>query len=208
MERETQLLIADDPLTAEEARRQTFPTVMRGLDRTSVEDFQQRTANQLFDWEQEIARLTGQLQQLQAQLDNRPEHPGAGHGVDVLAMATNQADAIIRDAQDEARGITQDAEQRREAALADARQQHDRIIAEARQQAGGIVGRARQEAEREAARIKREAPVEAQRITAHYVALAAEIRSALIADVDALGAKLRGWNDQAHQGPDPAAAQG
>ena len=206
MERETQLLIAHDPLTAEAARRQEFPTTLRGLDRTSVEDFQQRAANQLYDREQEIAQLNEQLGRLRAQLDGQPApHPDAGHGVDVLAMATNQADKIIKDAQEEAHAVVDNAAQQHDAILAEARQEAGTIVGKARQQAGALVGRAKQEAERDAARIRREAPAEAQRITAHYTELAAEIRSGIIGDLDALSAKLRDWSERAQQGPDPAA---
>lgn len=205
MERDTQLLIAHDPLTAEEARRQTFPTTIRGLDRTSVEDFQHRAANQLYDREQEIAQLTEQVAALRAELDGRPApHPDAGHGgVDVLARATLQADAIIRDAQAEAHDILQAAQQQHEAVIAEAQQQAGTIAGRARQQAGSIVGRATQEAERAADRIRREAPVQAQRATAYYTALAAEARAGIIDDLDSLGEKLQKWSAQAQQGPEP-----
>lgn len=201
MERETHLLTPDEPLTAEEARRQTFPTVMRGLDRAAVEDFQQRTANQLYDREQEVAQLTEQLQKLQAQLDGQPD---TGHsGVDVLTMATRQADAIIEDAQTEARAIIEQAEQRRDDLLREAEREAGGTVGKARQQAGSIIGRATQEAEREAARIRHEAPAEAQRITAHYVELAAAVRRGLIEDLNGLSAKLRDWSEQAQEGPVP-----
>ena len=199
MQQDTQLLIAHDRLTAEAARRQEFPTVLRGLDRQSVEEFRRRAAQELHGYELHVAELARQLQVLRGEHEELAAngHPDTAHGaVDVLTRATVQADQIIADAQTAAHDIT-----------GKATAQADQIIAGARQQAGGIVGRATQEAEREAARIRREAPAEAQRITVHYTALAAAVRAGLISDLDSLSAQLQQWSAQAQQGPGTPPAQ-
>jgi cell division septum initiation protein DivIVA len=195
-------LIARDRLTAEAARRQEFPTALRGLDRQAVENFQRRAASELHEREREVADLSEELQKLRAEnaglAVSRPDTGGSG--VDVLTRATLQADKIISDAQAEAHRIIEEARAQHEQIIAEAGGQRERIIGEARKQGGGIVGRATMEAEREAGRIKREAPAEAQRAVAHYTSLAAAVRAGIIADLDSLSEQLQKWKKQA-QGP-------
>ena len=206
MERDrTSTLIAHDRLTADQAETQVFPSVLRGFDRDTVEEFQRRVARELRAAHEETARMAEELRQAKVTAEIGSLDTG-DHAVDILQRTTLQADRILADAQADAHKLVDEAKEEYERIMAEARERFDAVMADAAQQARQLVARARADAQRGADKIRAEAPAEAQRIVAHYTQLAASIRAGLQANLGAFGEQVQDWVAKAQEGPEPPAA--
>lgn len=167
--------------------RSEFPAARmghRGLDPAVVYKFVDDTRG-------ELRRLTTENEQLQGRF--------ATQGAHVLRSAQHTAEELIDDARAEAEQMAQDARRAYAEALGGAREKAERVTGEALEQSERIVAAAQAEAES----IMRSTTEGARSQVAYYLSVASAERDGLLAQLDALAARVRAWRDQAGGQPGP-----
>lgn len=198
-------------LTADIVRETMFSkSRFGGLDAGEVTRFMHEVARELDlcdDERHEMAEEIGQLRELNERMHASQLANGAHDGpprveqqaISILARAQDNADRLLRDAQQQARDLVGSGRHQRDGMLADGRARAARVIDEAVDEAG-----------RQAARIAAEAPVQAQRQLAYYSALAESVRATLNGHLAALQAAVARFEEEERQGrsaiPGPEAA--